>query len=47
MNLVKDEAEVGEHDNILTKVEKEDGRDTYTITVGGTVYTALLLITPT
>ena len=42
MNLVKDEAEVGEHDNILTKVEKEDGRDTYTITVGGTVYTRIV-----
>ena len=42
MNLVKDEAEVGEHDNILTKVEKEDGRDTYTITVGGTVYTRVV-----
>ena len=42
MNLVKDEAEVGAHDNILTKVEKEDGRDTYTITVGGTVYTRVV-----
>ena len=42
MNLVKDEADVGEHDNILTKVEKEDGRDTYTITVGGTVYTRVV-----
>ena len=42
MNLVKDEADVGDHDNILTKVEKEDGRDTYTITVGGTVYTRVV-----
>ena len=42
MGLVKDEAEVGKHDNILTKVEKEDGRDTYTITVGGTVYTRVV-----
>ena len=42
MNLVKDEADVGEHDNILTKVEKEDGRDTYTITVGGAVYTRVV-----
>ena len=42
MNLVKDEAEVGDHDNILTKVEKEDGRDTYTITVGGVVYTRVV-----
>ena len=39
MNLVKDEAATGAHDNILTKVEKEDGRDTYTITVSGAVYT--------
>ena len=39
MNLVKDEAATGKHDNILTKVEKEDGRDTYTITVAGTPYT--------
>ena len=42
MNLVKDEADVGDHDNILTKVEKEDGRDTYTITAGGTVYTRVV-----
>ena len=42
MNLVKDEADVGDHDNILTKVEKEDGRDTYTITVGGAVYTRVV-----
>ena len=36
MNLVKDEARTGKHDNILVKVEKEDGRDTYAVTVEGT-----------
>ena len=35
MNLVKDEARTGKHDNILVKVEKEDGRDTYAVTVNG------------
>jgi len=35
MNLVKDEARIGKHDNILVKVEKEDGRDTYAVTVNG------------
>ena len=36
MNLVKNEARTGKHDNILVKVEKEDGRDTYAVTVEGT-----------
>ena len=42
MNLVKDEAATGKHDNILTHVEKEDGRDTYTITVAGVPYTRVI-----
>ena len=42
MNLVKDEAETGKHDNILTHVKKEDGRDTYTITVAGVPYTRVI-----
>ena len=42
MGLTKFKAENGYHNNILTKVKKEDGRDTYTITVNGKNFTRVV-----
>ncbi|MEQ2850311.1 S-layer homology domain-containing protein, partial [Agathobaculum butyriciproducens] len=42
MGLTKFKAANGAHNNILTKVEKEDGRDTYSITVNGKTFTRVV-----